>query len=228
MSQESTRERIVRAAYGLLTDGGREAVSTRAVCAASGVQSPTLYRLFGDKRGLLDAVAEHGFESYLSDKTALVETGDPVEDLRRGWELHIGFGVAHPAIYSLIYGEPRPGAESPAARRASAILARQVGRIAEAGRLRVPEERAVHLIHSAGCGMTFTLISLPEERRDPALPVMARESVIAAVTADAPGVADTGPAGLAVALAARAPRLAALTEVERALLVEWLRRIAES
>ncbi|WP_344296530.1 TetR/AcrR family transcriptional regulator [Streptomyces synnematoformans] len=226
MGRDSTREKIITAGSRLLADGGREAVSTRAVCAASGVQSPTLYRLFGDKNGLLDAIAAHVFESYLADKAALPETGDPVDDLRRGWDLHVGFGVANPACYSLIYGTDRPGAESPAARRAAAELAKRIRRIAEAGRLRVGEEHAAHLVHAAGCGMTFTLISLPESERDPALSRAARESAIAAVTTDGPGTADTGPTGLAVALRALAPQLTALTGAERALLAEWMDRLA--
>src|ERR1039457_6104597 len=105
---DSTRERIVAAAAaGLLTEGGREAVSTRAVSAAAGVQAPAIYRLFGDKQGLLDAVATHGFAAYLNDKTDVKASDDPVEDLRAGWDLHIGFGLANPALYSLMYGEPR-------------------------------------------------------------------------------------------------------------------------
>ena len=56
-----TRERIVACAAELLTRGGREALTTRAVASAAEVQQPTIYRLFGDKEGLLEAVAEHGF-----------------------------------------------------------------------------------------------------------------------------------------------------------------------
>src|SRR4051794_37672293 len=138
----TTRDRIVEAAATLLTEGGREAVSTRAVSMAAQVQAPTIYRSFGDKRGLLDAVALYGFETYLHGKAGMAQTDDPVEDLRRGWDLHIGFALAQPAFYTLIYGEPRPGVESPAARAAADILAKQVRRIAEAGRLRVSEERA--------------------------------------------------------------------------------------
>jgi AcrR family transcriptional regulator len=223
----STRQRIVEAAAALLTDGGRDAVSTRAVSAAAGVQAPTIYRLFGDKQGLLDAVAGFGFAAYLRDKTALEPSGDPVDDLRRGWDLHVGFGLAHPAFYTLIYGEPRPGVESPAARDASAVLAGLVRRIAEAGRLRVSEERAVHLVHSAGAGLTFTLIAVPPEQRDLTLSTLARESVIAAVTTDGTRADPAGGvvAG-AVAVRAALPRLDGFTSAERALLGEWLDRIA--
>jgi AcrR family transcriptional regulator len=228
MPPPTNRDRIIEAAAALLTTGGREAVSTRAVSAAASVQAPTIYRIFGDKQGLLDAVASYGFETYLRSKTALERSDDPVEDLRRGWDLHVGFGVAQPAFYTLIYGEPRPGVESPAAREAATILAAQVRRIAEAGRLRVSEDRAAHLIHAAGSGMTFALIALPPERRDPALSTLARESVIAAITTDAPAGADRdgGPVGPAIALRAVLPQAKVLTEPERGLLAEWLDRIA--
>ncbi|MBF8184246.1 TetR/AcrR family transcriptional regulator [Nonomuraea sp. K274] len=228
MERDLTRERIIKAASDLLAQGGRDAVSTRAVCAAAGVQSPTLYRLFGDKHGLLDAVASHGFESYLAGKTALAETDDPVEDLRHGWDLHVNFGVTNPACYALIFGDVRPGTEPPAARRAAAVLAARVKRIAEAGRLRVSEERAAHLIHATGRGMTLTLISLPEERRDPALSIMAREAIIAAITTGESTAAGDGPTGIAVALRAVAPQLAPLSSAERTLLTEWMDRVAAS
>ena len=220
-----TRERIIEAAAALLTEGGREAVSTRAVGAAAGVQAPTIYRLFGDKQGLLDAVASHGFGVYLRSKADLEPSADPVEDLRRGWDLHVGFGVENPAYYALIYGEPRPGVQSPAAEQAAAILAAQVRRIAAAGRLRVSEQRAAHLIHSAGAGMTFELISLLPEHRDPELSVLARESVIAAVTTDAPAAGPDGVTGNAIALRAGLPQLTGLSPAERALLDEWLGRL---
>lgn len=222
----STRQRIVEAAAALLTDGGRDAVSTRAVSAAAGVQAPTIYRLFGDKKGLLDAVASYGFAAYLREKTAQLPGDDPVDDLRRGWDLHVGFGLAHPAFYTLIYGEPRPGVESPAAREAAAVLGRLVRRIAEAGRLRVSEERAAQLVHSAGAGITFTLIAIPPERRDMTLSTLARESVIAAITAVRPAGAADGVVPAAVALRAALPEVTVLTSAERGLLGEWLDRVA--
>jgi AcrR family transcriptional regulator len=225
MAPGNTRERIIEAAAALLTEGGREAVSTRAVGTAAGVQAPTIYRIFGDKQGLLDAVASHGFGTYLRSKAALEHSADPVEDLRRGWDLHVGFGVENPAYYALIYGEPRPGVQSPAAREAAEILAGLVRRIAQAGRLRVSEERAAHLVHSAGAGMTLQLIGLLPEQRDPALSTLARESVIAAVTTDIPTGGQHGVAGNAIALRAALPQLTELSAAERALLDEWLRRI---
>jgi len=90
-----TRERIIEAAAKLVAEGGIEAASTRAVTAAAGVQAPTLYRLFGDKQGLLDAVAAHGFDTYLVSKQAQLKTDDPIADVGAGFDLHVEFGLAN-------------------------------------------------------------------------------------------------------------------------------------
>lgn len=224
----NNRDRIIEAAAALLTQGGGDAVSTRAVSAAAGVQAPAIYRIFGDKQGLLDAVASHGFADYLRSKTAGRPTDDPVADLRRGWDLHVGFGLANPAFYTLIYGGQRPGTEPPAAREASAVLAGMIRRIAAAGLLRMSEDRAAFLVHSTGRGVTLTLISQPENARDMSLSILARESVIATVTTDPPQHTEPGGGviGHAVALRAALPQTASLTDPERALLTEWLDRIA--
>jgi AcrR family transcriptional regulator len=221
------RERILAATATLLAEGGREAVSTRAVGAAAGVQAPTIYRLFGDKQGLLDAVAAEGFAAYLSAKSAPEPGIDPVDDLRAGWDEHLQFGLANPALY-LLMCEPRPGAMPPAATAGIEILAARVHRIAEAGRLRVAEERAVQLVHAAGSGTTIALIAMPEAARVLELSDLAREAVIAAITTDTPATAPPGPVGAAVALRAVLPQTTALTEPERGLLREWLDRITDA
>src|SRR6266576_5944692 len=100
------RTRIVRAAAQLLATGGRNAVTTRAVSAAAGVQPPTIYRHFGDMQGLFDAVARDTLAVYAQEKTARTLTNDPVEDLRRGWDLHIAFGLANPDAFALLYSAP--------------------------------------------------------------------------------------------------------------------------
>ena len=227
----ATRDRIVRAAAGLLAKGGREAVSTRAVAAAAGVQAPTIYRQFGDMRGLLDEVASHGFSAYLCEKTMRERAEDPVEDLRGGWDLHVGFGLANPAFYALMYGDPKPGTEPTAAKEAAEILRGLVRRVAKAGRLRVEVERAAGMIHAASSGVVLSLIATEEEDRDPALSEVTREAILAAVTTDEPGKEATEADGRsravsrAVALKAVLPETTELTPGERALLSEWLDRI---
>ena len=112
-----------------------------------------------------------------------------------------------------------PGGQAIAAAGADVLRAR-VHRVAEAGRLRVTEPRAVDLIRAAGTGVVLTLIDQPEAERDEALADTAWESVCAAILTD-PGTA-------AVTLRAALPDLTALTPAERTLLADWLDRIAGS
>src|ERR1700761_5735370 len=100
--RDRVRARIVEVAAGLLAAGGPDAVSTRAVALAAGTQAPAIYRLFGDKDGLLAAVAEYGFTSFLARKPPPAAGGDPVADLRAGWDLTISFGTENPALYALM------------------------------------------------------------------------------------------------------------------------------
>jgi AcrR family transcriptional regulator len=224
---DTARDRIIDAALHLLDAGGPEAMSTRAVGAAAGVQAPTIYRLFRDKDGLLDAVTERRFEEYLAAKTQRDHDEDPVQDLRRGWDLHIGFGLANPAVYVALYGAPRPGGPAAAVRRSEEILVAMMRRVAAAGRLRVDESTAAQVFHAAGRGTTLLLIATPEAERDPQVPLLAREAMIAALTTDAPATGAQDPLGVAArTIRAALPEADALTRAERGLLAEWLDRLA--
>lgn len=224
--RDETWLRIVTSAIDLLNRGGQDAVTTRAVADAAGVQVPTIYRLFGDKRGLLNAVAEHGFTVYLTEKTVRKPGQDPVEDLRAGWDLHIEFGLSRPAIYLLMYAQPQPGMKSAAADKSSHLLKEHIRRVAIAGRLRVPEDTAASLFHAAGCGTVLTLLTQTEQQRDTALSALAREAAITAITTDAPAAEKPGAAAAAIALRAALPDVQLLSGGERSLLTEWLDRLA--
>ena len=170
-------------------------IAGSAVSAAAGVQAPTIYRLIGDKKTLLDAVAAHGFATYLAEQVDLPADDDPVESLRIGWGQHVGFGLGHPYLYSLMYGEPHAGSQPSAAVAADEILAGHIHRLADAGRLRVAEDRAAQMLDAAGCGTTLTLFAGPPHRRDPDMSGMARECVITAITNDRPVSPDRARSG---------------------------------
>jgi AcrR family transcriptional regulator len=227
-SRDQTRAQLVEVAAHLLATQGPDAVTTRAVALAAGVQAPTIYRLFGDKNGLLDAVAEHGFASYLARKPPVGADADPVESLHAGWELHVGFGLANPELFRLMYTTLRTPQARAFAATGTGILQARVRRVAEAGRLRVTERRAADLIHAAGTGVVFTLIDQAAAERDDTLADTAWESVCATILAEASTGAATGPAAAAVTLRAALPELTALTAAERTLLGDWLDRIADS
>jgi AcrR family transcriptional regulator len=226
-SRDRTRAQLVEVAAHLLATEGPDAVTTRSVALAAGVQAPTIYRLFGNKSGLLDAVVDHGFASYMARKH-LDADSDPVESLRAGWELHVGFGLANPELFRLMHTALRAPEGRAAAATGAGVLQARVHRVAEVGRLRVTERRAVELIQAAGTGVVLTLISQAGDERDDTLADTAWESVCATILTDASAAAITGSAAAAVTLRAALPDLTTLTDAERALLGDWLDRIAES
>ncbi len=209
LGQATPRERILTAAIRLLAQGGREAVTTRAIMAAAEVQAPTIYRQFGDLRGLLVEAAGAGFASYLTDKAAKQPSGDPVEDLRHGWDAHVAFGLAEPAVYALLYGDPRQGERPAAVQQARAMLRTTVQRVAEVGWLRVGVDLAVEMVDAAGAGVVLHLLVTKPADRDLALSASVREAVLSAVTVAADQVPQP-PSGNGSRLGARAVALKAV------------------
>ena len=235
-SRADVRERIVETAAALLQQHGPTAVTTRAVADAAGVQPPTIYRLFGDKDGLLEAVAEHVIAVYVAAKSAVVAAAvaadvDPLADLRDGWRAQIEFSLANPSLFALL-NDPGRAAQSAAARSGRELLAARVHRLAVAGRLRVTEPRAVDLIQAAGIGAIQVLLAREPHERDTSLTDTMFESVLHTMLVDAPvprGAADAGAeVRAAVAFRAVAPDFAGLTEAERGLLTEWLDRALQA
>ena len=191
---DQTRQRVIEAAIGLLARAGRDAVTTRAAAEAAGLQPPAIHRPFGDKERLLDAVAEHGFAAFLASKRVGPGPPDPIAGLRAGWDVAVEFGLAHPAPYTLMYTEPTR-TESAAFRTGTGISMGRIRRLAAGGWLRVDEELAAQIIHATARGAVLTWLSLPEERRDPALLTTLRESMVAAVTVEQPAVRDSAREG---------------------------------
>ncbi|GAA2731071.1 TetR/AcrR family transcriptional regulator [Pedococcus aerophilus] len=226
----------------ILSRDGLHGLSTRMVAQRAGLQTPTLYRLFGDKQGLVDAVVHDWHRDHLRVQQSVAPSTDPVDDLRAGWDAHVRFGLSDPRLYTLAQGEGTNAAPPQPATEAVALLAARVHRLAEHGLLRVPEHRAVQLVLATGRGVTLSLLHTPEDERDLGLSVLAREAVVVALVGtdaaagkvtgvDTGGVPDAGH-GLALTrtvtqLLALLPRSSALSAAERRLLEEWLHRIGE-
>jgi AcrR family transcriptional regulator len=224
-----TRRHILEAAAEILEREGAEAVSTRSVAAAAGIRAASLYQLFGDKEGLLAALAIQAFDHYLADKHTIAPTADPVEDMRRGWDAHVNFGLGHPAAYLLMFGTDRPGRRPPAADEAHNLLLKFLDRVAAAGRLRVPPALAAHLCQAAATGVTLSLIATPAPDRDLEISAKMRETVVGSLITDPPPDPDPGLASRALALDAAlstADQPLPLRPAETALLRDWLQQLA--
>ncbi|MER5962832.1 TetR/AcrR family transcriptional regulator [Streptomyces sp. NPDC002057] len=179
----TARERILEATEELLATKDALAISTRAICDRAKVGMPEIYRQFGDKQGLLTAVADLGFARFLAEKRRNPLTDDPVADLRTAWDSHVAFALRNPYLYRLMFtptGDARPGA----IKEAQAILLKAVERCRDAGRLRMAPELAGQSILSANVGVCMTALSFPDLFGGSDISPAVRDAVIGKVTGD--------------------------------------------
>ncbi|MFJ4908084.1 TetR/AcrR family transcriptional regulator [Streptomyces sp. NPDC093249] len=181
----TARERILEATGELLATKDALAISTRAICDRAKVGMPEIYRQFGDKQGLLTAVADIGFARFLAEKRRNPLTDDPVADLRTAWDSHVAFALRNPYLYRLLFtptGDARPAAIA----EAQAILLTAVERCRDAGRLRTAPELAGRAILSANVGVCMMALSFPDRFGGADVSPAVRDAVIGRVTGDEP------------------------------------------
>ena len=202
-------------------------IATRAVADEAGVTQPVLYRVFGDKRGLLDAVADTGLERYAVRKTELEVTDDPVADLYAGWDDHMAFAAGNPALYRLMF-TPRPQSAATTYQRILQLLEATLLRCAAVGALSTTPRLAAQLILPANIGVALARIAQPVLFDDPTLSHRARDAVFSAVLTRPTALSAPDP----VRAAARRLRsqlaltgTGRLEAVETALLNRWLDRL---
>ncbi len=154
---------------------------------------------------------------------------DPVNDLRRGWDLLSSSGSRIPASTHCsmarrgrTIGRQRPRKARPCCASWSNGSPGQDA----CGWIRTG---AVQMIHSACRGVTLDLISTPTAERDQGLSAATREAVLTAITIDASRRRKTRidpRARHAVALKAALGEPSGFTPAETGLLVEWLDRLS--
>ncbi|MBP2478998.1 AcrR family transcriptional regulator [Crossiella equi] len=217
------KDRLLLAAAQLLHDSPDGTVTTRAILERAGVQAPTLYHHFGSKQGLLDAVVNFGFSQYLDEAAPSGE--DPVAALRAGWDNHVRFGLAHPGFYVLLYGQIEPGVPCTITGTAERMLLDLLTVLAREGRLRVPAEEAARQLVAANAGVTLSLIAQPEDSRDLGLSDRLRDNLLDGLLTEAGTPSSLASAATAL-LSTVDTEGQALTDGERMLLKEWLRRLS--
>jgi AcrR family transcriptional regulator len=224
----STRSVIIEAAADLLAQSPSGDISTRAVCEAAGVQQPAIYRLFGDKEGLLAATVDHVWDEYLGMKRSAERSADPLEDLRSGWDSHTRFAIAHPNAYRLLFGSGVVG-QAESAAEAMRLLREVLDRLAAQGRLRLDPEVAARVVMAANTGVALALVLRPELYADATLSPMLRDIVHGALVSDSAPASDAGESDRIAAITLRSTLPATsgdlFTERETGLLDEWLERI---
>ena len=220
----TTRALILQEAERLLADSASGDISTRAVCEAAGVTQPVLYRLFGDKDGLLTAVADEAWARYLNMKRAATPSEDPLADLQAGWDNHTDFALSHPSAYRLVFSttlRTRPTAFD----EAMTLLTQIMDRLAAQGRLRYSPAIAAQIVMAANSGVALSLIQRADSFADRTVSEHTRDAVLAGILTDSVPVSHESAAQQAsTTLRAQLDRSSAFTPAEAGLLTEWLDR----
>lgn len=106
------RRALRDSATAILTETGRWDFSLREVARRAGVSHAASYRHFADKEALIAEVALTGYEAlHVRMTTAIDATSGAVDTLRAIGQAYIGFGVANPALYRLMFGQALPSVE---------------------------------------------------------------------------------------------------------------------
>ena len=235
----TVRTRILEATAGLLAESADADASTRAICDAAGVTAPTLYHHFSDKEGLLAAVVDFGWATFLETKRAVaaVVHDHVADDVRAGWDNHLEFARENPGFYKLMWS-PTVAANSRAAREAYHMLYDRLELGAGRGQLRMSAKTASRIVLSATTGAALSLISQPDLYGDGTFATQLREAVIAWITVPQGAASKTrqpqraGEVTIASAAATLSSRLAAedapLTGPEVALMQQWLTTLTDA
>jgi AcrR family transcriptional regulator len=235
MARMGLREHVLEVAEELLEASPDRDVSTRALCEAAGINAPTLYRLFSDKARLMSALVDHGFDRYLAGKRKIHGQANAVHELCAGWDSHLAYALAHPAVYRLMYS-PTFSAVPASAGEALRLLKDVLTRCAADGLLRVDIDDAAQAIMSANVGVALCIVTQSDVYIDPELSHRVRDAVHRTVLADAAFAEpfDTGEVSPDLPLRGTAAQLhdlvadvpTPLSAAELALLREWLQRLA--
>src|SRR6185437_11915803 len=110
MIRKPTAERIATAARKLLDREGGEAVTMRRVAKAVGITPMALYRHFADRAGLLNALADAGFEELAARVATADKPGEPEERLMKNLDVFLDFGLEKPRLFELMFLKRREGA----------------------------------------------------------------------------------------------------------------------
>ncbi|WP_395790328.1 TetR/AcrR family transcriptional regulator [Aquimonas sp.] len=96
---------LIEAARGLLEREGVEGLSLRKLAQAAGVSHAAPYHHFKDRSALLAALAEEDFHALAACTAAAADSAgpDPFDRLAASGAAYIGFAIAHPASFALMF-----------------------------------------------------------------------------------------------------------------------------
>jgi AcrR family transcriptional regulator len=179
------REKLLAASFQIAMSHGVDAVSTRAVCLAAGVQAPTLYHHFGDRAGLIRAVVDSAFDEYFARKTADVPAATTFrQEVASGWDTHVDFARSYPGLYPAMY--PLSGPQSQQLEKSASLLREGFDRLDREGALRpgVSSELATAALRAALRGVSHAVAAAPDSPTNARISALVRDAIISTLLND--------------------------------------------
>jgi AcrR family transcriptional regulator len=133
-ARPQVREALLAAARAELVEHGRAGISLRAVARRAGLSHASPKYHFGDRSGLLTAVASEGFHA-LARQLSEVHEADARQQLGVLGRAYIDFGLSQPALFELMFAPNELHADDPeliaAQQQAIGALTTAVSHLAE-------------------------------------------------------------------------------------------------
>jgi AcrR family transcriptional regulator len=111
-ARPQVRDALLAAARTELAEHGRAAISLRAVARRAGLSHAAPKYHFGDRSGLLTAIATEGFHA-LARQLSEVHESDAQQQLAVLGCAYIDFGLSHPALFELMFAPSELHATDP-------------------------------------------------------------------------------------------------------------------
>jgi AcrR family transcriptional regulator len=110
MIARPTTRRIAVAGRSLLDKEGAEAVTMRRVAKAVGITPMAIYRHYRDRAGLLNALADDGFEELAAWLAGKRFSGGMEQRLIKMGEIYLNHALQNPRLFELMFLTAREGA----------------------------------------------------------------------------------------------------------------------
>ncbi len=108
--ETSTSEKIAAAARALLQREGSDAVTMRRVAEGVGITAMAVYRHYPNRAGLLNKLAEEGFDELAAKLEAAKLSGSTEKQLEKLTQVFLDHALENPRLFELMFLKPREGA----------------------------------------------------------------------------------------------------------------------
>jgi AcrR family transcriptional regulator len=143
--RQELRERILDAARTLFAEQGYDAVTMRKIAEKIEYSPTAIYFHFKDKQTLLQELCDTDFGALAHEFQKIARITDPIDRLRQIGRAYVGFAIAYPNHYRLMFMTPSKASLNPDSSRlakgnpeedAYAFLRATVSEAIAAGRMR--------------------------------------------------------------------------------------------